>query len=63
MLNKSSPQKYRRFLESLGSELDQSQPGVFEWRLGKPSPDVVEGLIITKADRAGYIFVVGSALP
>src|SRR5262245_43161887 len=57
---RSSEQKYRAFLEELGAEMDRRHPGVFEWRFGKPSENVVEGLIITKADVGGYVLVVGS---
>jgi hypothetical protein len=56
----SPEQKYRDFLEELGAELDRRHPGVFEWRFGKPSDNVVDGLIIMKADVGGYVFVVGS---
>jgi hypothetical protein len=59
-LGPSPEEKYRGFLESLGAEIDRRHPGVFQWRFGRPSQNVVEGLIITKADRNGYVFVVGS---
>jgi hypothetical protein len=60
-LRRRSPeQKYREFLEELGAEIDRRHPGVFEWRFGKPSDNVVDGLIITKEDVGGYVFVVGS---
>ena len=59
-LRRRSPeQKYREFLELLGAEIDRQYAGVFEWRFGKPSENVVDGLIITKADVGGYVFVVG----
>jgi hypothetical protein len=57
---RSPEQKYREFLDELGAEIDRRHPGVFEWRFGKPSQNVVDGLIITKADVGGYVFVVGS---
>jgi hypothetical protein len=58
---RDSPElKYRAFLEELGAEIDRRHPDIFEWRFGKPSPNVVDGLIITKADVDGYVFVVGS---
>jgi len=57
---RSPEQNYREFLEKLGAEIDRRHPGVFEWRFGKPSQNVVDGLIITKADVAGYVFPVGS---
>jgi hypothetical protein len=56
----SPEQKYRQFLEELGAEIERRHPGVFERRFGKPSENVVDGLIITKADVGGYVFVVGS---
>ncbi len=57
---RSPEQKYRQLLEELGAEIDRRHPGVFEWRFGKPCQNVVDGLIITKADVGGYVFVVGS---
>ena len=56
----SAESKYRQFLEIVGAEIDRRYPGVFEWRFGQPSKNVVDGLIITKAEREGYVFVVGS---
>lgn len=58
--NLSPEQKYFEFLQVLGIEIDGKFPGVFEWRFGKPAQNVVDGLIITKADVDGYVFVVGT---
>lgn len=57
----ASEEKYREFVLKLGDELERRRPGVFAWRFGKPSENVVEGLIITKPDVAGYVFAVGSS--
>lgn len=54
----SQAQKYREFLEVLGAEFDRRQPGVFEWRFGKPAELMADGLIITKADVGGYVFAL-----
>jgi hypothetical protein len=59
-MGRSPERKYREFLEALGAEIHRRHPGVFEWRFGKPSPSVVDGLIVTKSDVGGYVFVVGS---
>lgn len=56
----TSEKKYREFIEALGHDLDRRYPGVFQWRFGKPTTNVVDGLIITKEDVRGYVFVVGS---
>ena len=57
----ASEERYREFVLKLGDELERRRPGVFAWRFGKPSENVVEGLIITKPDVAGYVFAVGSS--
>ena len=61
MCNETDKSKYREFVEAFGAELDQRHPGVFQWRFGKPAPDIADGLIITKSDVDGYVFIVAIA--
>jgi hypothetical protein len=50
---------YIRHIERVRESLERRRPGEFEFRIDRPSPQTVEGLIVTRQGVPGYGFVVG----